>query len=1029
VNFFTTLLIDALLSLPLITVYLLYAIGIVVIYRASRVLNLAHGVMAMIPAYVFYSLAAAGVPLLLAVALGVVFGAALGVATERLVVSRLRRQGPTAQTVGTIAVFGLGVAMVAKIYGTAPLITKQLFPSGSVSVGYTGLSYGNIIVFVISLLVAGAAFALFRFTGIGLAMRGAADNRRGAQLMGIDVDRTTMVAWAIGGGMAGLAGIFVGALGNIDPYTLSAQVLPAFVAALLGGMESLPGAVWGAGIVGLVQGEVPAFGLLPVVGPFAESVGFSQLVLMVVTFVVMILRGTRLVGSRVRDEALGAVAAVVTRTRSGPSRPQPLAIAAAIFVAVFPFLPFIPFSVVGDGVLAAFYLVVALSVVLLTGWVGQISLAQAEFVGVSAFFTAVLSNQFGIGMPFSFFLATAMGGLIAAALGIVSLRVRGLYLAVATLVFAAMADSFLFNASWFGNGSAVVQANAIGNPGALPYFDFSSIRLIYLMFIALAGFSLYALANLRESKTGRAFFAVRGSEVAAASLGINVIRYKLLAFLLSGMLAGAAGNLYAVYFRSIVNDSFTVLVSLFILSIAVVGGLFSLGGAVCAAILFAALQELFFRVSALSGFLDIVSSVLLLAVLLLYPGGLAAIPDQVRQLVERRARRPGWMRAPARVLGPLRVVVGRLPRPPLVKPHPFRRTGAGATPSPRPVHSSATRDSLAALTARAGEARPGRQGNGSAGNGVVAGRPAALAMVAGEGDPALPVPAAATRSPWEGFSPARRCAVDEPRPDDVVLAARDVTVRFGGLVAVNGVNLDVRRGEIVGLIGANGAGKTTLFNTISGLQQPTAGSVELFGSEVSHLDVHQRAALGIARTFQDIQLFPQLTVFDNLLVATHLRNKSHLGQHVVVSVGAVLAERDVRTRVRTVLEFLELTELGPRPIRDLSFGQLRMIEIARGLVTGAELILLDEPASGLDNTESDRLVELLLYVREELNVTMLVVEHDVNAVVRLSDYMFVVDQGSLISQGRPQTVQQDQAVKDAYLGKARPAAEPAGVAS
>ena len=935
-QFLQNLLIDALLALPQVTVFLLYAIGIVVIYRASRVLNLAHGVMAMAPAYVFYSLALR-LPPWVAFALAVVFGVGLGVGTERVVVRRLRSQGPTAQTVGTVAVFGLVIAVVAKIYGTAPLITKALFPDGIIHIGYTGLSYGQVIVLFAGLAIAAAMFALFRFTDIGLAMRGAADNRRGALLMGIDVERTTMLAWGLGGGLAAIAGVFVGSLTNIHPYTLSFQVLPAFVAALLGGLESLPGTVWGAAVVGLAQGEVPALRLLPVVGDLADSVGFSDLFLMVLTFVVMALRGARLVGSRVRDEAFGTAAVAAGAARSRLL--GPLLLGFALLVGVFPFLPFVPFSVLGDATLAAFYLVVALSLVLLTGWVGQISLAQAEFVGVGAFFTAVVANRFGVGFPWSFFLAVLAAGAVAAALGLVALRVRGLYLAVATLVFAAMADNFLFNQDWFGvsGGSASVKLAAIGNPQALPRFDLNDIHLVYLLFAAFAGFCLYALSHLRESKTGRAMFAVRGSEVAAASLGIDVTRYKLLAFLLAGMIAGGAGNLYIVYLRSVVPDSFNILASLFFLSVAVVGGLLSTGGAVAAALLFAALQEVFFRVPQLAGLLDVTSSGLLLAVLLAYPGGLAALPARL-----------------APVLAALARLTARIPLP--------RVVGGPEKPS------------------------------------------------------TLVVPPAP--EPWRDFVARPRPPVDAPRPPRAVCEARGITVRFGGLTAVNDVSLQVREGEIVGLIGANGAGKTTLFNAISGLNQPTSGSVEIQGRRVDGREVHQRAALGIARTFQDIQLFPQLTVFENLLVATHLKNRSTAVEHLLLAGRALAAEKTARERVAEVLGFLGLRHLGARPIRDLTFGQLRLVEVARALVGESPLVLLDEPASGLDDRETAELVKLLLYVRERLGLTMLVVEHDVHSVLSLCDYIYVLDQGRLISQGRPQEIQQDRAVVEAYLGRA-----------
>jgi ABC-type branched-subunit amino acid transport system ATPase component/branched-subunit amino acid ABC-type transport system permease component len=927
-----TALVSALLSLPLITVYLLYALGIVVIYRASRVLNLAHGAMAAVPAYLFYSFGQ-HLPPVVALVLAVVGGALLGMGVERGVVRRLRRQGPTAQTVGTIAVLGLAVAVLAKIYGTASLRPAKLFPDGVVRIGLTGLRYGQIAVFLIGLAMAAALFALFRWTGLGLAMRASADNRRGARLMGMDTDRTTALAWALGGGLAALAGVLVGSLSNIHPYTLAFQVLPAFVAVLLGGLESLPGAMLGAAAVGLVQGEVPALALIPGVDKVATAPGFPQLVLLILTIVIMCLRGSRLVGSQVRDETLVTVAPAVVRDRVVKHRYRPVALVLALGVAVLPFLP-IPFSVLGDATLACFFLCVALSVVLLTGWVGQISLAQAEFVGIGAFVTALLANNAHIPFPASLPIAMAAGGLVAALLGIVALRVRGLYLAVATLVFAWMADTFLFNQSWFGitSGAADIVLKPLGRSGSLPYFDFNDLRQVYLVLAAFAATVIYAMANVRESKTGRAFFAVRGSEVAAASLGIDVTRVKLLAFLGAGSIAGGAGCLYMVYLRSVTPDSVNILASLFFLSVAVIGGLESLGGAVAAAIVFAALQEVFFRVHSLAGSLDIVAAALLLTVLLGYPGGLAAVATRAGPWLDR------------------------------VRPR------KAEEPEPEP-------------------------------------------------DADGPAPVAPSAPAWEGYVPLHRPVDDDARPLEPVLRVEDVTVRFGGLVAVDQAHLEVRAGEIVGLIGANGAGKTTMFNVISGLVPPTHGSVELFGREVTGLGVHERAALGVARTFQDIQLFPQLDVFENLLVATHLENRSRVAGNIVVSRGSATGEGVSRNRVREVLGFLGLEDLAHRSIADLSFGLLRLVEVARTLVTGARLVLLDEPASGLDNAETDRLAELLLYVRDTLGVSMLVVEHDVRTVTALSDYMYVLDQGRLIGEGRPREVQRSEAVISSYLGQ------------
>ncbi|HEV3231638.1 MAG TPA: branched-chain amino acid ABC transporter ATP-binding protein/permease, partial [Candidatus Dormibacteraeota bacterium] len=622
----------------------------------------------------------------------------------------------------------------------------------------------------------------------------------------------------------------------------------------------------------------------------------------------------------------------------------------------------------------------------------QISLAQAELVGVGAFATAVMTNRFHIPFPVNFLLASLVGGLVAAALGMVALRVRGLYLAVATLVFAAMADNFLFNAPWMGveGGAASIQVAALGSAKALPYFDFNDVRLIYFIFVAVAATGIYGLANLRESRTGRAFFAVRGSEVAAASLGINVTRYKLLAFLLAGMIAGAAGNLYIVYLRTVVPDSFNILTSLFFVSVAVVGGLLSLGGAVIAALVFAALHEVFFRVPQLAGLLNVVSSALLLLVLLVYPGGLSAAPAAL-----------------AGMFKPLGRLKSLLPD--------FGKVGSAIEES-----ASAVRSRIQIPARRV----PAVSAPGNVPSDSVALIQEALARNQAAVAPALEVQPvakpAADDSPWERYELDGRARHSGPRPDEVLLEASNVVVRFGGLTAVDDVSLRVCESEIVGLIGPNGAGKTTTFNAISGLNQPTTGEIRLFGRNVSELEVHKRAALGVARTFQDIQLFPQLTVFDNLLVATHLRNSSALTDHLVITGKGLTAEGQARSRVRLVLSFLGMSNLADKQIVDLSFGQLRMVEIARALVTGARLILLDEPASGLDNAESDRLAKLLLYVREELRVSMLVIEHDIRTVAGLCDYLYVLDQGKLLKDGRPDDILRDESVVNAYLGSPVP---------
>jgi branched-subunit amino acid ABC-type transport system permease component len=292
------LLVDLLLSLPLIGAFAMFGLGVVVTYQASRVLNLAHGAMAMLPAYLAYQLTKSGLP----VVLGPIMGALLGVVVERAVLRTLRPKGPTVQTVGTVAVLGLLIALAAKAFGTTAKTTPNPFPRGVLHVGGGTLQSSQVGLFVVAVGVAGVFFAVFRFTDLGLAMRGAAQNRRAASLMGVNPNLTTTAAWLIAGATAGMGGVLLAAATNLEPYNLSLQVLPAYVAALIGGIESLPGVLAGSVVVGAVLGAVPAFGQLPLLGSLARQSGAPQVFLALVTFVVLARRGEALVAGDIRAE-------------------------------------------------------------------------------------------------------------------------------------------------------------------------------------------------------------------------------------------------------------------------------------------------------------------------------------------------------------------------------------------------------------------------------------------------------------------------------------------------------------------------------------------------------------------------------------------------------------------------------------------------------------------------------------------------------------------------------------------------------
>jgi branched-subunit amino acid ABC-type transport system permease component len=299
-----TFLLYLILSLPLVGAYAMLGLGITVIYQASRVLNLAHGAMAMASAYACFQLTRWHIPLVLAVVGGLVCGGLMGLLIERVFVRRLRSAGPTTQTVGTVAALTASIALASRVWGTLPVDAPRVLPRGALHFGSGFVPYELLGIFPIALGGGAVLFALFQFTDVGLAMRGAAQNRRGASLRGVDPDRTAMLAWLLGGVFAGLAGILLAGATSLDPFSISLGVLPAFVAALIGGLESLPGVCVGALVVGVVQGMVPAFAQVPGVGAVLQGQGAPQLVLGVLALVVMSTRGARLATGDVRGEAL-----------------------------------------------------------------------------------------------------------------------------------------------------------------------------------------------------------------------------------------------------------------------------------------------------------------------------------------------------------------------------------------------------------------------------------------------------------------------------------------------------------------------------------------------------------------------------------------------------------------------------------------------------------------------------------------------------------------------------------------------------
>jgi len=548
---------------------------------------------------------------------------------------------------------------------------------------------------------------------------------------------------------------------------------------------------------------------------------------------------------------------------------------------------------------AAMYWMAAAGMNVLVGWSGQKSLGHAGLFAAGAYAAALLTTQAG----WNPWLALLASGAVAAAFGIVialpALRVKGPSLSMVTIGFGIVIEKIV--TEWqepFGGQQGIygVVSPSIAGHGL-------GMRGWAWLMLAFAVATHLMLARLLSGKHGRAFLAVQTAEVAAESVGINVVRAKVLAFVISAVTCGMAGALMAQQNQYINSDFITFNLSVFLLLTTLIGGPGLMGPALGALVL-TLLDAFLARWPALQHF---IYGALLLFALYAMPQGLSGA---LQGLTSR------WRRAP------------RLPDAP--------------------------------------------------------------------GD-------------WAPAHPVQRDA------SGVLLRATGLHKAYGGVVPTCDVDVVLRPGHIHALIGPNGAGKTTLLNILSGIVRPDRGRIEFACLDVTGRGVSAVSALGIGRTFQNLKLFTHLSVFDNVLVGMNNQLTAGFVSQLLGLPAARRQEAAAREEVVRLLRFMGLLERANEPAGSLPYGLQRRVELARALATHPRLLMLDEPAAGLNPQETAELTGLIRRIGE-MGVTVLLIEHHMDLVMAVSDHVIVLDHGQKIAEGTPQAVRNDPVVIAAYLG-------------